>query len=325
MWTKLTAAIVLGSVALAATPAASQPFPAKPVRFILPTAAGSVTDVAVRMLAQDLVTRWGQPVLVINRAGANGVLSTDVCAKAEPDGHTLCIVSQDSMSYNVFTMPGLPYDPERDLKPVSNLYVVIEGLIAKQALPVASFDDFRVLAVAQSGKLNFGTLGPRTLTDTFRQWLGETWHTDFVGIPFKGGGEIIAALLGGTIDVARIGIGNMAGQLNENGLKVLAICSAQRSPLLPDVSTMDELGLGPIPGGRPWFGIVAPAGTPDPIVARINTDVTEIVRQPKFVAFMRNQFIEPAVGPPADFAAFLKEDRARARAMVETYLTPKAP
>src|SRR5262249_28898430 len=155
-------------------------------RFILPTAAGSVTDVAVRMLAQSLSKRWGQPVLVINRAGANGVLSTEGCAKGEPDGYTLCVVSQDSMSYNVFTMPSLPYDPERDLKPVSNLFIVIEGLIAKQALPVRSFDEFRALAVAQSGKLNFGTMGPRTLTDGFRQWLGERWHTDFVGIPFKG-------------------------------------------------------------------------------------------------------------------------------------------
>src|SRR5215467_9682557 len=143
---------VLGAVLCALilpTPVVGRPFPTKPVRFVLPTAAGSVTDVAVRMLAQSLSERWGQPVLVINRAGANGALSTDVCAKGEPDGHTLCVVSQDSMSYNVFTMPGLSYDPERDLKPVSNLFIVIEGLIAKQDLPVRTFDEFRALAVAQ--------------------------------------------------------------------------------------------------------------------------------------------------------------------------------
>jgi tripartite-type tricarboxylate transporter receptor subunit TctC len=323
-WHGLTG-FILAMLALAAGQAATQPFPSKPVRLILPTAAGSVTDVTVRLLAQELSERWGQPLLVINRAGANGVLSTDVCAKAEPDGTTLCVVSQDSMSYNVFTMPSLPYDPERDLKPVSNLFFVIEGLIAKQALPVSSFEEFHALALAQPGKLNFGTMGPRTLTDTFRQWLGETWRTQFVGIPYKGGGEIITALLGGNIDVARIGVGNMAGQLNEGRLKVLAIRSTRRSPLLPGVPTMDELGLGPIPGGRPWFGLVAPAGTPDAIVGRINADVADVFQQAKFVDFMRSQFIESAVAPPEEFAAFLKDDRARARQMVDTYLTPKTP
>jgi tripartite-type tricarboxylate transporter receptor subunit TctC len=312
--------IILAQLALTALPATAQPFPTKPVRLILPTAAGSVTDVAVRMLAQELSVRWGQPVLVINKAGANGAISTDVCAKGEPDGHTLCVVSQDSMSYNVFTMPNLSYDPERDLKPVANMFIVIEGLIAKQALPVKTFADFRALAVAQSGKLDFGTMGPRTLTDAFRQWLGATWHTQLVGIPYKGGGEIVAALLGGTIDVARIGVGNLAGQLDESGLKVLAIRSASRSPLLPDVPTMDELGLAPIPGGRPWFGIVAPAGTPDAIVARINADMAQVFQQQKIVDFMRRQFLEPAVRPPAEFADFLKDDRARARQMVATYL-----
>ena len=315
--------VLVAAFALA-MPARAEPFPTKPVRIIVPSAAGSVTDVAVRMLAQSLGERWGQPVLVINRAGANGVLSTEMCAKSEADGHTLCVVSQDSMSYNVFTMPSLPYDPERDLKPVSNLYFVIEGLIATQALPARTFEEFRALAVAQPGKLNFGTMGPRTLTDTFRQWLGETWRTDFVGVPYKGGGEIITALLGGNIDVARIGVGNMAGQLGDGHLKVLTIRSTARSPLLPEVPTMDELALGPIPGGRPWFGLVAPAGVPDAIVAKINADVAQVFGEPKFKAFMRNQFIDPAVGPVAEFAAFLKDDRARARAMVETYLMPKA-
>jgi tripartite-type tricarboxylate transporter receptor subunit TctC len=313
---------ILVATAALVVPARAQPYPAKVVRVIVPSAAGSVTDVAVRMIAQSLGERWGQPVLVINRAGANGVLSTEMCAKSEADGHTLCVVSQDSMSYNVFTMPSLPYDPERDLKPVSNLYFVIEGLIAKQALPVHTFAEFRALAQAQPGKLNFGTMGPRTLTDTFRQWLGETWRTDFVGVPYKGGGEIITALLSGNIDVARIGVGNMAGQLG--ALKVLAVRSSARSLLLPDVPTMDELALGPIPGGRPWFGLVAPAGVPDAIVAKINADIAQVFGEPKFKEFMRSQFIDPAVGPVAEFAAFLKDDRARARAMVETYLMPKA-
>jgi tripartite-type tricarboxylate transporter receptor subunit TctC len=315
---------LLAALALASPAAAAEPFPTRPVRIIVPSAPGSVTDIAVRMLAQSLAERWGQPVLTINRAGANGVLATEMCAKSEADGHTLCVVSQDSMSYVVFTMPSLPYDPARDLKPVSNLYFIIDGLIAKRALPVRTFAEFRALAIAQPGKLNFGTMGPRTLTDAFRLWLGETWHTAFVGVPYKGGGEVITALLSGNIDVARIGVGNMTGQLSEGGPKVLAIRSAARSPLLPDVPTMDELKVGPVPGGRPWFGLVAPAGVPDAIVAKVNADVAQVFAEPKFVAFLRNQFIDPAIGPVAGFADFLKQDRTLARVMVDTYLTPKA-
>ena len=174
----------------------------------------------------------GQPVIVENRPGANMVIGGAECAKAAPDGYTLCVVSPDTMSFNPFTVPNLPYDPDKDFRPVTNMYYVVEGLVAKQALAANSVDELRALAAARPGALNFGTLGARTTTDMYRLWLGEFWKTSFVGVPYKGGSEIIAALLAGTIDVSKIGVGNMAGQLDEKKLKVLALRSSGRNARL---------------------------------------------------------------------------------------------
>ncbi len=195
-------------------PAVAQTYPSRPIRMIVPIAPGSVTDVAARLMAQELTDRMGQPVIVENRPGANMVIGGAECAKAAPDGYTLCVVSPDTMSFNPFTIPNLPYDPDRDFRPVTNMYYVIEGLVAKQALPANSVAELRTLAAARPGALNFGTLGARTTTDMYRLWLGELWKTSFVGVPYKGGSEIIGALLTGTIDVSKIGVGNMAGQLD---------------------------------------------------------------------------------------------------------------
>ena len=197
---------------------------------IVPISPGSVTDVTARMTAQALQQRLGQNVVVINRPGANMVIGGLECAKAPPDGYTLCVVSPDTMSFNPYTVPNLGYDPDKDFRPIMDMYHVIEGLIVKKDLPVNSVEELRALAVKEPGKLNFGTLGERTTTDAFRRWLGEHWKTNFVGIPYKGGSEIIQALLAGTIDVAKIGVGNMAGQLQEGKLKILAQRSSNRSP-----------------------------------------------------------------------------------------------
>ena len=155
------------------------------------------------------------------------VLGGSECAQSAPDGYTLCVVSPDTMSFNPLTVPNLAYDPEKDFAPVIDMYNVIEGLMVPADLHVGAIEELRAKAAAEPAKLNFGTLGERTTTDAFRQWLGEHWHTTFVAIPYKGGSEIIAALLGNTIDVTKIGVGNMTGQLQEGKIRVLALRAAQ--------------------------------------------------------------------------------------------------
>ncbi|MGB6507612.1 MAG: tripartite tricarboxylate transporter substrate-binding protein, partial [Xanthobacteraceae bacterium] len=182
---------------LAALPAAAlaQTYPNRPIKVIVPISVGSVTDVAARLTAAELQQRLGQPVIVIDKPGAAMVLGGTECAKSPPDGYTLCLVSPDTMSFNPLTVPNLPYDPGKDFVPVIDMYNVMEGLMVPTASGVDTLDALRAKAVAAPGKLNYGTLGERTTTDAFRQWLGDYWHTKFVAIPYKGGSEIISALL----------------------------------------------------------------------------------------------------------------------------------
>ncbi len=313
------ALLVLALGCIGTTPALAQSGSATPIRLIVPIAPGSVTDIAARLMAKHLSDRLGQPVVVINRAGGNTIPAAVECAKSAPDGNTLCVVNPDTLSYNPFTTPNLPYDPMKDFRPVTNMYFVIEGLLARGTLPASTMQEFRALATAKPDALTFGTLGPRSITDSFRQWLGQFWNTSFVAVPYKGGSEIVNALLSGSIDVARIGVGNIAGQLNEGKVKVLTLRSAKRNELLPNVPTMDEAGFASFPGGRPWWGLVVPAGTPDAIVNKLNTEIVSIFQLPEVVDFMKKQFLDVDVGSPEAFADFLKKDRASAEYMVKTY------
>ena len=303
-------------------PAASfaDDYPTKPIRMIVPISVGSITDVAARLTAQALQEKLGQPVVVLNKPGAAMVLGGSECAKSDPDGYTLCVVSPDTMSFNPLTIPNLPYNPEKDFVPVLDMYHVIEGLMTPAETHVDSIDALHVKAVAEPGKLNYGTLGERTTTDAFRQWLGEHWKTSFVAIPYKGGSEIIGALLGNTIDVTKIGVGNMTSQLKEGKIKVLALRASHRSPQLPDVPTFDEAGFGAFPGGPIYWGMVVPAGTPAPIVKRLHDALFEIFRGPKFADFAAQNFLEPAADTTEAFATFLKKDRQDAAVLVDKYM-----
>src|SRR6204780_3115681 len=290
-----TAALIIAGLA-ASWPAAAiaQNYPNKPIKMIVPISVGSITDVAARLTAQELEQRLGQSVIVINKPGAAMVLGGSKCDKADPAGYTLCVVSPDSMSFNPLTIPNLPYNPEKDFTPVIDMYHVVEGLMTPAASGINSIDELRAKAVAEPGKLNYGTLGERPTTDAFRQWLGEYWKTNFVAIPYKGGSEIIAALLGNTIDVTKIGVGNMTSQLKEGKIKVLALRASHRSPQLPDVPTFEEAGFGDFPGGPIYWGMVVPAGTPAPIVKRLHDALFESFRGPKFADFAAQNFLEPA-------------------------------
>jgi tripartite-type tricarboxylate transporter receptor subunit TctC len=298
----------------------AQSYPNKPIKIIVPISVGSVTDVAARLTAQELQERLGQPVVVINKAGAAMVVGGSECAKSDPDGYTLCLVSPDTVSFNPLTIANLPYNPDKDFAPVIDMYNTIEGLMVPAALGINTTEELRAKAVAAPGKLNFGTLGERTTTDAFRQWLGEHWKTSFVAIPYKGGSEIIAALLGNTIDVSRIGVGNMVSQLQEGKVKMLALRAARRSPQTPNVPTFDEAGFGDFPGGPIFWGAVVPSGVPEPIVKRLHDELQAIFRGPKFTAFADKNFLEPMAGSTEEFAAFLKKDRADAAVLVDRYM-----
>ena len=314
----LGVATLLLTAASAALPAAAQDWPTRPITIVMGFPPGSGTDVVARVLQPLLDKALGQRIVVDYKAGAGGNVASDFVANAKPDGYTVCITSADAMSYNPYTLDKIPYDPDADFRPVTNMYFVMEVLMGKETLPANTLAEFKTASVAAPGKFTFGTLGPGSTIDTFRKWLSDEWKTDFVAVPFKGGSEIVNALVAKQIDVARIGLGNIAGFLNDKTIKVLAVRSNKRVAQLPDVPTMDEAGIGAYPG-RPWWGVVVPAKTPDALVNRLNKEITEVLASPKSQEFMAKQFLEVSYGTPAEFAAFLKSDRANAEKLISKY------
>jgi tripartite-type tricarboxylate transporter receptor subunit TctC len=307
---------VIAAWPLAAT---ADDYPNRPIKMIVPISAGSITDVASRLAAAELQAKLGQPVVVINKPGAAMVLGGSECAKSDPDGYTLCVVSPDTMSFNPLTIPNLPYDPN-GFVPVIDMYHVVEGLMTPAEAHINTIEEFHTKAAAEPGKLNWGTLGERTTTDAFRQWLGEHWHTKFVAIPYKGGSEITGALLENTVDGAKIGVGNMVSQLNNGKIKLLALSGSHRWQQFANAPTFDEAGFAAYPAGPIYWGVVVPAGTPAPIVTRLHDALLGIFQGEKFKEFANQNFLEATAGSTADFVALLKKDRESAKVLVDKYM-----
>jgi tripartite-type tricarboxylate transporter receptor subunit TctC len=216
----------------------------------------------------------------------------------------------------------LPYDPERDFKPVANLYSQIEGLMVAANVPATTASELRAIAVAKPGSLNFGTLGQGTGPDLFRQWLGDGWSTQFAGIPYKGGNLIITALVAGEVDLAWIGAYNAIGQQKAGKIRFLAVGSSKRLRPIPNVPTIDELGLGEKPLS-PWVAWGGPAGMPDSVVNRLNGELHRVFAEAKFVDYMEAQYIESLIGTPQELAAFMRKDREAFGRLVKKYNVPR--
>lgn len=303
--------------------ALAQQYPSKPIRVIVAIAAGSLTDVILRTAGREMLGSLGQPLVIENRPGGNMMIAPEVCAKAAPDGYTFCQVSNTVVSVNPHLYSKLAYDPDKDFKPVTLLFYLSQGLIANASLPVNSVKEMQALAAARPGSVNFATLGEGTGPDIFRQWLNERWNTNMTGIPYTGANLIMNALIAGDIHLTQIGPGPFSGQLRAGKIKMLAVDTPKRSRLFPDVPTYLEVGLDGF-SEKLWWGLFAPAGTPDAMVRRINAEFARIFQSPKFLEYLENQFIEPAAATtPEEFAAFVKEDRVRAGLMVKTYNVPR--
>lgn len=291
-------------------------YPNKPIRFIVPIAAGSVTDVILRAAAPQLTQRIGQQVVVDNRPGASGIIGAQACAAAPRDGYTICAIYHATMSFNPLTHDKIGYDPQRDFIPVTNLYFVTEALAVPRSLPANSIAELRALAASTPKGLSFGTLGDGSVQELKVAWLNREWKVVLTGVPFKGGGPIATALVSNEIQIGKMGIGNFIGPLQAGQLKALAVSSTLRLAQFPQVPTLTEAGLAGL-NSRVWWGVAVPAGTPMPIVDRLNAEFGQVFRDPKFVEFMDARHVEPATGPRAEFEAFLKEDRERAERLVK--------
>jgi tripartite-type tricarboxylate transporter receptor subunit TctC len=299
-----------------AASAQAQSYPDHPIRLIVSIAAGSVTDVIMRAAAIELGPRFGQPLIIENRGGASGIIAAQSCAQAAPDGYTLCVIYHSTMSYNPLLFDKLPYNADSDLVPVTRLFFLTEGVFVNSTLGVSSIAELKALAQSKPDGLNYATLGDGSFPDLFMRWLNNQWGTRIVGVPYKGGGPAAQAVAANDVQVTRFGVGNFVGLVESGKVKALAVSADRRSPVLPDVPTFVEAGLGGYPG-QGWWGLAAPKGTPPAIVNKVNAEFVKVFSDPKFVAFLDKQAVVAAPTTPAGFAAFLQEDRKAAEALIK--------
>jgi tripartite-type tricarboxylate transporter receptor subunit TctC len=308
--------------ALGSTSALAQPYPNKPIHVVVPVTAGGLTDVIARRIAADASARMGQPWIMENKPGANFIPAAESCRHAKGDGYTLCVFTTSTVTFNPHLIEKLPYDAAKDFKPIINLGQFIGGLIASPKLGVKTIDDLRRLTLAKPGEFNFGTYGPASSANVFRQYLAERWNTPLVEVAYKGSNELIAALASGEIQMTWTALGSWAENPNDSKGRIVAIDGAKRSPLLPEVPIYAEAGLGNYPI-HTWMGLFAPAETPDDVITQVNQVVGEAIREPKMIEFLVNQLIEPDVTTAPEFAAYVAREREETGALLRRFNIPK--
>jgi len=284
----------------------SQDYPSRPVRIVVPFAPGGPNDIIVRLVAQKLTEAWGQPVVVENRAGAGGNIGTDAVAKAAPDGYTLLSVGPGSLIINPL-LGKVPYDTARDFAPVTLMARAPNALVAHPSLPANSVKELIALARLQPGRINYGSGGNGSTPHLAGALFAAMAGIELTHIPYKGTAPAMADLIGGQVQIAFLGIPTVLPHVKSGKLRVLAVTGKRRSPELSGVSTVDEAG---VPGYElsPWYGLLAPAGTPLEIVARLATEVTKIVRAAGITEKLAVQGAEVAGGSPEEFAAVIRAD-----------------
>jgi tripartite-type tricarboxylate transporter receptor subunit TctC len=302
--------------------AQAEQYPAKPIRMIVSIAAGSVTDVIMRAAAAELQSRLGQPLVIENQGGASGIIGARACAQAPADGYSVCIINHAQTSYNPLILTKLPYDADHDFVPVARLFFLIEGVFVNPSLGVNSIAELKALAQAKPGALNYATLGEGSFPELFMVWLNNQWGTKIVGIPYKGGGPAAQAVAANDVQMTRFGVGNFLGLVEAGKVKALAVASDKRSPLVANVPTLDEAGLGGYPG-RGWWGVAVSKSTPPDIIERLSKEFAGLFGDPKFTTFLDKQAVVSAPTTPSGFAAFLKEDRKSAETLIRIANTRK--
>jgi len=298
-----------------ATPAQAQDYPTRPIKAVTTTSAGGISDIFMRALGDELLKRWGQPIVVENRPGGMQNVGARACTEAPPDGYTICILNAEPIAYNQFLLKSMPFDPEKGLQPVTNLYHLIQTLVVNAQLKVKTIDELIALSKAKPGTLNYLTASvPLALyMETVKKEKGADW----VRVPFKGGGEAVNAVLSGSTPIALIGEGNVIGQIRAGTMTPLVMVNNIKSPNFPQVPTLAETGYSG-PPSRSWYGLFMPAGTPRAIVDKLAKEVAVIVADPAFrERHLSARSLVPAINTPEQFAAEIRKDRAQAQEVVK--------
>ena len=307
------AALAASPIQAAQTDAAGS-YPTKPIRFIVPFAAGAGTDTTARTIGQKLGEKWGIQVVVDNRTGAGGTIGVDYTAKANPDGYTICLISA-SNSVNAATNPSLPYDMEKDLQAVAQATSLFYVLYIHPSLPVKSVKDLIAHAKANPGKLNFGSSG----TGTLQHFAGELFNhqagIQIVHVPYKGTAAVIPAMLSGEVQVGFGSLIAVRPQMQANRVRGLAISSKKRSPSI-ELPTVAESGL-PNYEVDQWYGVITSSKVPKPIVMKLNAAIVEALKAPDVVQRLASDGSTPVGSSPDQFNAHIKAEIAKWKRLVK--------
>jgi len=285
----------------------AQPFPSKPVRLIVPFPPGGAVDYYARAVQNRLQETLGQPILIENRSGAGGMVGADLVVKAAPDGYTLLVGNIASLAMNVGLYSKMTYDPRKDLTPIIRTVAVNYVMTVHPSVPARSVKEFIDHAKANPGKLSYGSAGsgsaPHLATELLKQRAG----IDMLHVPFKGGGPMVADLLGGQIHIVIADQANLMPHVKAGKLRALAVGTLERSASYPDIPTIAESGF---PGfeARAWQGIAGPANLPADIVTQLNAAFAKAMAFPEVHQRLLDGGLDPITGTPEAFAAFIRSE-----------------
>jgi tripartite-type tricarboxylate transporter receptor subunit TctC len=309
--------LVAAAIGLVASPAAAQMlvYPTKPMRVIASSAAGGISDIFMRALGEELHKRWGQPVIVENRPGGNFNIGSRACAEAPADGSTICIMSNEAVTYNLYTFKSLPVDVENAIVPVTNLFFINQALVVNSSLKVKTVAELVAHAKAHPKTLSYSA--PAAPLILYMESLNKAHGIDLVKVPFRGGGDAVNGVLSGVTPITFLGVGNMLSHLAAGTMTALVVDGEKRFALLPEVPTLGELGYrGPLT--RSYFALYAPTGVPKEMLEKVAADIRAVASETAFRdKNLIRRGLEPVFNTPDEFAAYLKADRVRAKRVVE--------
>jgi tripartite-type tricarboxylate transporter receptor subunit TctC len=294
-------------LALAALPALAQGYPNKPIRLIVPWPPTGTVDILGRTLGQKLSENMGQPVVIDNRGGANGIIGSDAAAKAPADGYTLLVENFTGHAINATLQPKMPFDSLRDFVHISLLAWVPDAIVSLPTLPANNVQEFIALAKAQPGKLTYASFGVGSSAHMAGELFKIMAGVDILHVPYKGGGPAIADLLAGQVSVYIPVLPSVVPHVKAGRLKLLAVTGAQRSSAMPDVPTVAESGLPGFEASN-WYGLMAPAGTPLDVVARLNAETAKALQDADVRKKLAALGFEIKTSTPQEFTSLLKSE-----------------
>ncbi|MGK8838665.1 Bug family tripartite tricarboxylate transporter substrate binding protein [Achromobacter xylosoxidans] len=304
---KAALATALAGLCLSGAAQAADAYPNKPIRLIVPFAAGGTTDIVARVVAEGLGRELGQAVVVENRGGGGGSIGADALARSTPDGYTLGVATVSTMATNPATNPKTPYNPLKDFAPITNMVNVPNVLTVNPAVPAKSVAEFVALLKANPGKYSYASSGAGGIGHLDGELFKSLTQTDMVHVPYRGSGPALNDVIAGQVNAQFDNLPSSMPHIQAGKLRALAIAAPKRLPALPDVPTFAEGGL-PEMDNMAWYGLVAPAGTPQAVIDRIHDATVKALKDPKIVQRLADGGSLVDGNTPAEYAAQIKRE-----------------